>query len=225
MFEFCERGTLADFIQNRQAKAAPLTPHEFRNIAMQLTSGLNALHTCRIVHRDIAPRNVFVAINDASECVFKIGDFGLCKYVEDDSVWISSQKISVHEAPELLEDERSDLRCDVFSLGATLFELMTMKLLPVDCVPVKEAETMRNALVSDAILRHRYGDLLLTVVSRMLTENLAVRASAASAFQEFTNIDIKGVVFFVTKLRICDRRFHQAICRRRTHCSLSPNKP
>lgn len=160
-------------------------------MSLQLTAGLNALHKAKVVHRDIAPRNIFVSVNSAGESVFKLGDFGLCKYVEDEKVWISGRKYSPHEAKELLDDDKADLRCDVFSLGVSLFELMTLKLLPDVCDIEKEKEAMRKAVVNDAILRARFGDHLLTVVAHMLAEDLAVRSTAASALQELLAIDTK----------------------------------
>ena len=196
VFEYCSRGSLLDFIAMRQQNKSPmLTPCELINISLQLTSGLAALHARKLVHRDVAPRNIFIS-NDKGLLVFKIGDVGFCKYIEDVKGSVSSQKWSVHDAPELLANKLADFRCDVFSLGAVLFELMTMKGLDALATgPIEQArdrEAMRNELKTSSSLQSRYSDQFREVVWKMLAEEMTTRHTTATALHALSLLDCKG---------------------------------
>ena len=45
---------------------------------------LNEMHQKKYIHRDIKPDNILVHIDDNNNTIFKLGDFGFCKYDKDD---------------------------------------------------------------------------------------------------------------------------------------------
>lgn len=93
---------------------------------LQAAWGLHALHQKEIIHRDIKPANILV--DDAG--LVKVTDFGLALPIEGDE-GAEGQGIIVgtipYLPPEQLAAESVDARADIYSLGVTLFELLTGK--------------------------------------------------------------------------------------------------
>lgn len=100
--------------------------------ALQIARGLAAAHDRGIIHRDIKPENLFITRDGA----VKILDFGLAKLVSSDGgaqntiTAMGSQPGTVvgtmgYMAPEQLRGQTVDHRCDIFSLGAVLYEMLS----------------------------------------------------------------------------------------------------
>jgi len=116
------QGTLADRLQSD----GPIAPAEAVDAALQLVDGLQAAQAAGILHRDVKPSNCFV---DAAGIV-KIGDFGISRSTRpsDDTARSTHSRIAAtpaYASPEQLSGQALDLRSDVYSLGATLYELLT----------------------------------------------------------------------------------------------------
>jgi serine/threonine-protein kinase len=101
-------------------------------VVLPVLSALDAAHKAGIVHRDMKPENVFLALR-TGEVQVKILDFGIAK-VESTSLGGSSPRTStgvVFGTPDYLSPEQAtgetqiDGRSDVFSVGIVLFELLT----------------------------------------------------------------------------------------------------
>jgi serine/threonine protein kinase len=87
----------------------------------QIADGLAVVHAAGLVHRDVKPGNILV--NSARKAV--LVDFGLLKRVsEQDSVSGNVVGTYRYMAPEQARGERVDARADLYSLGATLYELL-----------------------------------------------------------------------------------------------------
>lgn len=94
------------------------------NVISSVLSGLSALHTAGIVHRDIKPENVILA-NDGR---IKLTDFGLAQ--PPSRLRERSEPLLgtlAYLAPEVLRGDVTDSRSDIYSIGITLFELVTGK--------------------------------------------------------------------------------------------------
>ena len=94
-----------------------------RQIVWQIALGLQEIHSNGIVHRDLKHLNIF--LSDQSENPkIKIGDFGLaCKLGEDECIKKMAGTIGFM-APEVVQDEPSDFKSDIWSLGVILYALI-----------------------------------------------------------------------------------------------------
>lgn len=86
-------------------------------------AGLEAAHQLGIIHRDIKPQNVMVTVEGRPV----IMDFGIARRLESTGMTVTGEVIGtpVYMAPERLLGGRVDHRCDIYSLGVILFELVT----------------------------------------------------------------------------------------------------
>jgi tetratricopeptide (TPR) repeat protein len=127
--EFVEGETLESLIK-RSGKIEPKLAFE---IAAQVAAGLGAIHQRNLVHRDIKPGNIMVQLKDAAARIVKIIDLGLAKTINEPR---SQTTISIPGAfvgtPEFASPEQFtgvgvDIRSDLYSLGVTLWVMLTGK--------------------------------------------------------------------------------------------------
>lgn len=104
---------------------AVATPRHAAHLGVQAASALHAAHTCGIVHRDIKPSNLLL---DANNDLW-ITDFGLARCQTDSHVTQSGDVLGTlhYMSPEQARGNSSiaDPRSDIYSLGVTLYELLT----------------------------------------------------------------------------------------------------
>ena len=111
-------------LEEQLDERGPLPAEEVARIGRDVALGLAAAHAQGVIHRDVKPGNV--RVDEAGR--IKILDFGLAKAVEtDDGVSLAGQVLGTpwYMAPEQWGDHAVDPRTDVFSLGATLYHLLT----------------------------------------------------------------------------------------------------
>jgi len=108
----------------------PLPVHEVLDYALQAAAGLQYVHSQGIVHRDLKPTNLLLTTRG----VVKLSDLGLAKLYEggqDARLTMEGLCLGTMEymAPEQAEDAHcAGPRSDIYSLGATLFHLLTGQL-------------------------------------------------------------------------------------------------
>ena len=90
----------------------------------EVAAGMSVVHAGGLVHRDLKPANIHVT----PEGTAKIMDFGLVRLSDSDMTRTGMVMGSpAYMAPEQLRGEHVDARCDVFSLGAVFYEMLTGK--------------------------------------------------------------------------------------------------
>ena len=117
VMELVEGITLKRFIEKRKK----LDVKEAVGIAIQIAMGMEAAHTHHIIHRDIKPQNIIIS----REGKVKVADFGIAKAATSNT--ISQNAIgSVHYlSPEQARGGYSDEKSDIYSLGVTLYEMLS----------------------------------------------------------------------------------------------------
>ena len=125
--EFVEGETLEKLIKRSGRLEVKLA----LEIATQVAAGLAAVHEQRLVHRDIKPTNIMVRLREQGGVTAKIIDLGLAKTVDESA---SEAGISLPGAfagtpefasPEQFGGVQVDIRSDLYSLGVTLWEMLT----------------------------------------------------------------------------------------------------
>lgn len=120
--EIAGGGTLRD----RLKKRGPFPVKRAVDAILDVISGLEAAYAAGVLHRDIKPSNCFVGPDGS----VKIGDFGLSvsTAARDDSYATDTGVIMgtpAYASPEQLRGNDLDVRADIYSVGATLFTLLT----------------------------------------------------------------------------------------------------
>lgn len=117
VMELVEGITLKEFI----AQNGRLPMDRAIDFAIQIASGLEAAHENHIIHRDIKPQNIIVSRNGN----LKVTDFGIAKAATSTTL-TSGAMGSVHYiSPEQARGGYSDERSDIYSLGITMYEMVT----------------------------------------------------------------------------------------------------
>lgn len=117
IMELVEGITLKKYIE----KKSRLSVNEAVSIAIQVSMGIEAAHNAGIIHRDIKPQNIIIS----REGKVKVTDFGIAKAATSNTI-SSNVMGSVHyTSPEQARGGYSDARSDIYSLGITMFEMLT----------------------------------------------------------------------------------------------------
>jgi serine/threonine protein kinase len=125
--EFVEGETLAKLIKRSSRLDVKLA----LAIAMQIAAGLAAIHEQHLVHRDIKPTNIMVRLKEEGSVTAKIIDLGLAKTLDEPAseAGISSPGAFVgtpeFASPEQFAGVGVDIRSDLYSLGVTLWVMVT----------------------------------------------------------------------------------------------------
>jgi ankyrin repeat protein/serine/threonine protein kinase len=127
--EFVEGETVESFIKRTGRMEVKVA----LEIAGQVAAGLAAVHKQNLVHRDIKPGNIMVSLEEQGARTVKIIDLGLAKAVRESlsEALISTPGVfagtPAFASPEQLAGVGVDIRSDLYSLGVTLWEMLTGK--------------------------------------------------------------------------------------------------
>lgn len=105
-----------------------LPPARAVRIVAAAARGLDAAHRLRLLHRDVKPANIMVSADDDGGDVVRLTDFGIARPLgAATSLTVTGSVLATfaYAAPELLDGGPVDHRADVYSLGCTLYEMLT----------------------------------------------------------------------------------------------------
>ena len=120
VMELVEGITLKRFIERK----GKLEVKEAVGIGIQIAQGMEAAHDNHIIHRDIKPQNIIISRDGK----VKVTDFGIAKATNSNTI-TSNAMGSVHYlSPEQARGGYSDEKSDIYSLGVTLYEMLSGKV-------------------------------------------------------------------------------------------------
>lgn len=119
VMELAEGITLKEYIR----KKGYLSPQETVEISTQIASAISHAHKNHIIHRDIKPQNILVSDTG----IIKVTDFGIAKATSSNTVTSTATAMgSVHYiSPEQAKGRFCDEKSDIYSLGITMYEMVT----------------------------------------------------------------------------------------------------
>ncbi|KAA0160802.1 hypothetical protein FNF27_04475 [Cafeteria roenbergensis] len=144
ILEFAAGGDLSDVLATRPDGRMP--EFEARMLFRQLAAGLQTLWSRRLIHRDIKPQNILLSApwpaagtlrpdgtvidpdggppTPLPTTLVKLGDFGFARHLAVADMAETLCGSPLYMAPELLRFQRYDARCDLWSAGAVLFQML-----------------------------------------------------------------------------------------------------
>ncbi|MBK8251681.1 MAG: protein kinase [Polyangiaceae bacterium] len=117
-------------LDGRLARVGSLAWPDARRMILEAGDALAAAHEAGLLHRDLKPANLFVAKGPGGRERVVLVDFGLAKKIDSAAASkLTSTGAAVgtplYMAPEQARGEPLDVRCDVYGLGAVLYEMLT----------------------------------------------------------------------------------------------------
>ena len=188
VMEFVDGKSLGDVIE----EVGPLAEEAAVHIVAQVCEGLHRAHKQGLIHRDVKPDNILLT----TAGVAKLTDLGLVKDVEgEENLTRTGKGLGTPHfmAPEQFRNAKhADVRCDVYSLGATLYMLVTGTIpfagtSALDCWIRKS----RNELPPPKSLAAHLSDRVDFAIRRAMTAAPADRPASCREFME----DLTGLAW------------------------------
>ena len=120
VMELIEGITLKSYIE----KKGQLSVKETISIAIQIANGIECAHNNQIVHRDIKPQNIMIS----REGKVKVTDFGIARAASANTINGNAMGSVHYISPEQAGGKYVDEKSDIYSLGITMFEMLTGKV-------------------------------------------------------------------------------------------------
>ena len=157
VFVYLAGGTLREQLRKRAEKGTPFSADEIMRLGRQVARALSHVHKNGLIHRDIAPANIW--LDERGEA--RLGDFdsAIGRDIEQDC---DARTVTTegYAAPEQIAGGRADARSDLYALGAVLYEAATFQRPP----GTGATETAK----SFAVLRPDLPRKLGTIICRLL---------------------------------------------------------
>jgi len=176
VMEFVDGKTLKKVIKEK----GKIPLKQTANIFSQILDGVAYAHYKGVVHRDIKPSNIFLNKDE----MVKIGDFGIAKVegIEGLTKIGSTLGSPLYCSPEQVMGRKTDARTDVYSLGMTLYEMLTGKL------PFKHSDDSDYKIMKQVIevTPQKPSELERTIPPAM--DALIMKCLAKSAEERFQSV-------------------------------------
>ena len=117
VMELVDGITLKKYIEEK----GKLSVKEAAGIALQIANGLEAAHSNHIIHRDIKPQNILIARDGTA----KVTDFGIAKAASSNTITANAMGSVHYISPEQARGGYSDEKSDIYSLGVTMYEMLS----------------------------------------------------------------------------------------------------
>jgi TolB-like protein/Tfp pilus assembly protein PilF len=169
--ELIEGQTLEAYISQH----GPLEVKLALEITIQIASALAAAHQAGLVHRDIKPANIILTRESHGQLTAKVIDFGLVKFATGDMEESSASEPGIflgtprYASPEQISCGPVDIRSDLYSVGVTLWQMLT-KSAPFMGTPSEVAAQHLQAPLPISKLRH-FPQSVVALLSHLLEKD------------------------------------------------------
>ena len=121
MMEYVDGVTLASRLQE-----GPIAPADAINYSTQLLSALSYAHKLNVIHRDVKPGNMMLT----PQGVVKLMDFGIARPNNEQGMTVTGTTLGSlnYMSPEQVRGEPVDQRSDLYSMGVSIYEMVTGQL-------------------------------------------------------------------------------------------------
>lgn len=178
--ELCEGGSLAD----RIARSGPIPLDEALHVAIKIAGAVETAHVAGITHRDIKPENMLVT--SFGEVV--LADFGISALDQVRSGTATGGSFTLsHVPPEVLQGNTSEIAGDVYSLGSSLFRLISGRPPFADestPIAVAVSKTMNDPVPELSGVPRSLNKTLAKAMAKTPTSRHATALDLAQALQE-----------------------------------------
>jgi len=184
-------------------EVGPIPHQKALPLFKQILEGIRYAHTMGVIHRDIKPENILLSSND----VVKISDFGIAKLADISGGTRTGAHLGTlrYMSPEQVKCSKSiDKRTDIYSLGITLYEMLSGRVPFHDDTDSSGYETMNSILKKEIPdPRNYYPDIpewLVVIVKKATAKSPADRYQTCDEFIEAIEISKKNAAIKIKKL-------------------------
>jgi serine/threonine-protein kinase len=173
--EFLEGEELRSILSARE----PLPVTLALDIAAQVADGLTYAHERQIVHRDIKPANIMI-VRDG---LVKITDFGIARMRTNEVKTMTGMILGSpkYMSPEQVTGKRADHRCDLFSLGVVLHEMLTGEApFQADSIHGIMYQIMNFSPPAPSVKNPEAPEMLDLIVAKALSKSVDARYQSAA---------------------------------------------
>lgn len=196
ILEFIKGDNLTDFLEKYKKEKKNIEQKLIIKILKGIAEGLGYLHKNGILHRDITPDNIMIEDNRKN---IKITDFGISAYYKQynqpqlnkDPLFYNQSIVGRNDfvCPEIFDAYKKninpiyDFKADIYSLGITMFKLMTF------CYPISLKNRDISINYADKIDPKIYNQNLINIVIMMLQEDPNKRPTCEEIYYSLEFID------------------------------------
>ena len=125
VMEYCDGGDLGQYLKRMNGMDGGLNEHKIWRFFLQICLALEAVHSQDIIHGDLKPANLLISGRDY---VLKLTDFGSSQKLSQGSDLAHSNTNTLpYCSPELLKNEASNQKTDVWALGCIIYDMVCGK--------------------------------------------------------------------------------------------------
>ncbi len=182
VMEFYEGETLEEYLERKKSKK--FTQDEILSVMMPIIEGLKAVHQAGVLHRDIAPDNIFLRVNKVPILI----DFGASR----NAIGVKSQNISAivkhgYSPPEqYTSNSVQDTTTDLYAISAVIYEMITGYKPPESTQRQTEVLNDNKDPIEDIVTKYknRFEKPFLETIAKGLSLKQKSRVSSIAKFQE-----------------------------------------
>ncbi|KAM3134709.1 hypothetical protein pb186bvf_013184 [Paramecium bursaria] len=218
VMEYMESGNLYDYICDRSNRKKQNFVKEAQQIIYQVSLGIQQLHSDGLMHRDLKPENVLIQLKHDNTYIIKICDMDLVKKVKQENLF-NTQCVGTayYIAPEVLALSNMegqgiyDLKCDVWSLGAMIYEIFSEETLFQG-----NEHQIQEAILKFDNNKQQYYDLIdklkdldqgyKNIIKQMLTYNYNLRPSIDDVIGEIAKYGKNHLLASIDEGKYLSRR-------------------